>query len=409
MNKYIKIINYICSEEMISVEEAKDLIVKYGTKLPIKEKSLNEAQNAVLAEDVLAPINLPPFRQSAMDGYAVNLSPKSDHYTIIGEVAAGESNSQELKIGEGVRIFTGAAVPDSANAVIMQEWVTKKANHIVLNSNAKELKNNMNIRPLGEQVQKGTLALSKGIQLNSSALGFIQSFGMEQIKVYKSPSISLIITGNEIVLPGNSLPFGSIYESNSLTLKTALNNAGYNDITINYAQDNLDEMKQKIERAMNTSDVVLVSGGISVGDYDFTKTAFEILEVKEHFHKIAQKPGKPLFFGSKESTSFFGLPGNPASALVCLYEYVIPHMLYRTGAQNPMPTTIQLPLKHDYLKRGERSQFLKAKINANNVEILDGQASSMLHTFALANCLVYIPSNLTSISKGEFVEVHLIR
>ncbi len=393
---------------MISVEEAKELILKFGAALPPVQKPIKDAQNLVLAEDIVASISLPPFRQSAMDGYAVNLAPNSPRYSVIGEVAAGEGSITNLGKGECVRIFTGAAVPDSANAVIMQEWVDRENDQIVLNSQAKELREEMNIRPVGEQIRKGSLALPRGTKLNASALGFIQSFGIQTLNVIKSPSIAILITGNEIVLPGNPLPFGSIYESNSLTLQAALNRASYNDISIIYAKDDLSEMEQKIALATKTNDVVLVSGGISVGDYDFTKTAFETNGVTQHFHKIAQKPGKPLYFGTNMDTSFFGLPGNPASALVCLYEYVIPHIRSRSGIKNPMPTILNLPIDSDYYRKGERSEFLKAKLHATSVEILDGQASSMLHTFALADCLIYVPGNVTTISKGDEVEVHLI-
>jgi molybdopterin molybdotransferase len=394
---------------MISVEEAQNILLQNVNSLNSFSVELPQALNHVLAEDFTATISLPPFRQSAMDGYAVHFTQEySNNFNLIGEVSAGSTYNSPLKEGEATRIFTGAAVPEGANAVIMQEWINEENNIVQLNATAGDLRENLNIRPIGEQINTGQTALTKGLKLTAPALGLIQSFGVKEVEVHKKPIVSLVVTGNEIIAPGEELPFGSIYESNSVTLKSALQNAGFEISIIEFKKDNLDHIQTAIANCAAKSDVVLVSGGISVGDYDFVKTAFENIGVNEGFYKIAQKPGKPIYFGNIENKSFFGLPGNPASALVCLYEYVIPVLKKMAGHNHCFPTKTYLPIKDSYHKRGNRAQFLKALILENSVEVLNGQASSMLHTFALSNSLVFIPSNRNKIEANELVEVHLL-
>ncbi len=394
---------------MLSVEQAKDILLNGVPVLPSQEVELDKGLNHILSQSFRANMSLPPFRQSAMDGYAVNYTNvKKDNFNLIGEVAAGDKHTTSLNEGDAVRIFTGAAVPDGANAVIMQEWITTENNMVKLNNDAGELKPQLNIRPVGEQIQEGDIALEQGALLNGPALGLIQSFGARTVEVFQKPKVALVVTGNEIVKPGEDLPFGSIYESNSITLTSAIKHAGFDLQTVMFEKDELSAIQNDIDHCSKTSDVVLVSGGISVGDYDFVKTAFENLNVEEVFYKIAQKPGKPIFYGQKENTCFFGLPGNPASALVCLIEYVIPVLKKMAGYKNCFPTKLNLPITNNYVKKGNRAQYLKARLGAEGVEIMNGQASSMLHTFALSDCLVYIPNNKTEINKGESVEVHLI-
>ncbi len=209
---------------MISIEEAMNAVIENTGKisseiyLPIENGS-----NSILSQDVSSPINMPPFRQSAMDGYALNLH-EDLSYSIIGEVKAGDSHQPILSKGEAIRIFTGAPVPDSANAVVMQEKVIVKDGTIVIESNPPK---ECNIRPMGEQVEKGELALKKGTKLTPAALGYLSSLGLTEVSVYKKPSIAIVTTGNELVEAGEPLTYGKIYESNSVMLKSALLSLGF--------------------------------------------------------------------------------------------------------------------------------------------------------------------------------------
>lgn len=386
---------------MISTQKAKQLILNSISIAKIEEKFLTDSVSNYLSEDITSPINMPPFRQSAMDGYALCLH-DIDTYEVIDEIKAGDGHHPRLKKGEAVRIFTGAAVPDDANAVIMQERVISNNNSITLTS---EVALNANIRPLGEQVQKGAIALKKGTCLTAAAIGFLTSLGIEKVSVFKKPSIAIVVTGNELVEVGKPLSYGKIYESNSIMLQSALQTSGFTNVHIYKVPDDYNETLQMLETVITNSDVVLVTGGISVGDYDFVGKALKELNVNQLFYKVKQKPGKPLFFGKKENTSIFALPGNPAAALSCFYIYVYTALKRMSGIVNfQLKESIETSTS-TFTKRGDRAQFLKAIYKEGKVSILEGQSSAMLQTFALANAFVYVPEEMNQISIGDKVQV----
>ncbi len=386
---------------MISTQEAKQLILNSIGEVKTEVRFLVDSASNYLSEDIISPINMPPFRQSAMDGYALCMH-NTNNYSVIDEIKAGDGHHPKLKKGEAVRIFTGAAVPDDADAVIMQERIILENNSITLTS---EISVNANIRPLGEQVQKGAVALKKGTLLTPAAIGFLASLGIEKVSVFKKPSIAIVVTGNELVEAGNILPYGKIYESNSIMLQSALQTAGFTDVHIYKVTDDYNETLNMLATVMSKNDVVLVTGGISVGDYDFVGKALKELHVNELFYKVKQKPGKPLFFGKKEQTSIFALPGNPAAALSCFYIYVYEALKRMSGAVNFCLKESKEIATSSFTKRGDRAQFLKAIYKEGKVSILEGQSSAMLQTFALANAFVYVPEKLQNISVGDKVQV----
>ncbi|MDO5981052.1 gephyrin-like molybdotransferase Glp [Flavivirga spongiicola] len=390
---------------MITIEKAINT-VKSNIKPLLKEasKSIEKSGGYKLSQNVTSPINMPPFRQSAMDGYALCLH-ESLEYNLIGEIKAGDQHQPILKQGEAVRIFTGAAVPDSANAVMMQEKVVRNGNSISVEH---QIGLEHNIRPLGEQVKIGDVALKKGTKLTPAAIGFLTSLGITEVLVYKKPSIALITTGNELVEAGEPLVYGKIYESNSKMLLNALYSLKFYDVTIHKIEDDYTQTKNKLETVINDNDLVIATGGISVGDYDFVGKALKELQVEEVFYKVKQKPGKPLFFGKKENTVIFALPGNPAAALSCFYVYV-----YIALQKMMNKNTIELPrIKaksiSTFEKKGDRPQFLKAIYSEGEVKILEGQNSSMLQTFALSNALVFVPGDVSSININDEIEVILL-
>lgn len=390
---------------MISIEEALLAVKKNSIKI---SKAINlpivKAGMSTLFSDVYAPINMPPFRQSAMDGYALNLNDDFT-YSLIGEVKAGDGHQMQLNKGEAVRIFTGAAVPDSANAVIMQEKVTIAENTIIIDS---KLPVNHNIRAIGEQVKKGELALKKGTKLTPAAIGYLSSLGMTEVSVYKKPSIALITTGNELIEPGHVLEYGKIFESNSKMLQNALTNQGFEDISIHKIEDNYEVTLSKIKNLIETNDMVIITGGISVGDYDFVGKALKELHVLEIFYKVNQKPGKPLFFGKNENTLLFALPGNPAAALTCFYMYVYTALQEMEGLKDAALPKIMAKSDSNFVKNGDRPQFLKAIYKEGKVTILEGQSSAMLQTFAVSNALIFIPGEIQNIKVNDEVEVILL-
>ena len=390
---------------MISVDQAIKIVKENVTNTNFKE--LLPTKNSlgyVLSEDLFSPINMPPFRQSAMDGYAVNTQ-KLNSYNIVGEVKAGDAINPKLNKGEGVRIFTGAAVPDDANAVVMQEKVERINNTITIKS---VIKDQENIRPLGEQIQKEEKALLKGTKLTPSGIGYLLSLGITEVEVFKKPSVGIVVTGNELIESGKPLKHGQIYESNGAMLHSALIELGFNTITLYNTDDNFENTKSVINDSITNNDLVLISGGISVGDYDFVGKALLDLGIKQLFYKVKQKPGKPLFFGKNKDTYVFALPGNPASALSCFYNYVYIALQQLSGNYNAQLIKLKAKVSEPYIKKGDRAQFLKAYYNNGNVEIHTSQASSMLNTFAIANAFVYVPSDKSEIQKNELVDVILI-
>lgn len=392
---------------MISVEEAKSLIADYTAPLSPVRIDVAKSAGYVLAGDVLSPIDMPPFPQSAMDGYALGMGSKNEgsSFRLIGEVAAGSSIQFELKEGECVRIFTGAAVPESAAAIVQQEWIERDGDAIILQ---REVAERMHIRPKGEQMKTAQVALEKGTFITPGTIGFLHMLGITSVNVYAKPKTTVLITGNELVEPGTELNHGQIYESNSQMLISALNREG-TESESHRISDSLEETIETIGNALKTNDLIIITGGISVGDHDHVGTALTELGVKQVFYKVAQKPGKPLFFGTKDGKAIFALPGNPAASLTCFYEYVLPVLRKFYGRKDERLPSFQLPLaEQNSIRPLGRSQFLKATVLNGSVEILEGQSSAMLNTFALANALVYVEANCDPKSAGDLVEVHLL-
>jgi molybdopterin molybdotransferase len=384
---------------MIKVEEALQTIEDNSTKMPTKQIAVNKALGYVLAEKVISPINMPPFRQSAMDGYAFIHSIKHQ-YDIVSTSQAGDHSNLKLKANETVRIFTGAFVPDNADTVVMQEHVIANKDSILI---AVMPQKGINVRLKGEQIAKDNVVFEAGTLVTPAAIGFLASLGITEIEVYKKPKVAILVTGNELVKPGEKLKKGKIYESNSVMLQAALETVGISKTKVYRVKDNLKATKKALKDILKKYDMVLVSGGISVGDYDFVKEALLQNDVEEHFYKINQKPGKPMFFGSKNKTLVFALPGNPASSLTNFYIYVYPAIKNRIGFSEIHRTKIVRTLNSDIKNNTGKTLFLKARYNETDVTVLDGQSSAMLNTFAVANSLLIVPEDVEVYEKGELV------
>ena len=386
---------------MIKVEEAIAIIEANSTKMPSKSIPVSKALGYVLAEKVISPINMPPFRQSAMDGYAFKHGIRHQ-YDIVGISQAGDHSNFKLKPTEAVRIFTGAYVPNDADTVVMQEHVMASEDSILI---AKMPEPFANVRNKGEQIKANDVVFEANTLITPAAIGFLACLGITEITVYKKPKVAILVTGNELVKPGKKLSKGKIYESNSLMLQAALQTIGINKIKVHTVKDNLKATKKALQFILKKNEIVLISGGISVGDYDFVKEALLKNGVEELFYKINQKPGKPMFFGSKKDTLVFALPGNPASSLTNFYIYVYSAVKNRMGFSNTNLLKIVRKLDNDIVNNTGKTLFLKALYNEISVEILDGQSSAMLNSFAVANGLVIVPEDVENIKKGELVTI----
>ncbi|MGB5944394.1 MAG: gephyrin-like molybdotransferase Glp [Leeuwenhoekiella sp.] len=384
---------------MISVSEALSIIDQSVVHSEVVAVSLQEAQGCILVEDVYAPIHMPPFRQSAMDGYAIKWSEQKD-YEVIGEIQAGSVSETAIDTSQAIRIFTGAPVPESADTVIIQEHVTRNGNIITIDQLPKK---GANIRPIGEQVEQGKQVLKKGLQLNEAAIGFLAGLGLTEVKVYKKPSVTIVTTGDELQPAGEPLKPGCIYESNGLMLQMALRRLGVLDVKIYKAKDDLQATQEVLEIAIQESDVILISGGISIGDYDFVKEALEYNEVGELFYKVNQKPGKPLWFGKKEEKLVFALPGNPGSSLTAFYVYVLPALRKIMGHTQNHLVTKTATLSEEIKNPVGKTLFMKAQLIDDQLVPLTGQASSMLNSLAIANALLIVPGTISAYKQNDQV------
>jgi len=392
---------------MISVSEAKKIISGNVSSLQPVALPLPGSSGLILAEDIYATMDIPAFPQSSMDGYAFSFAGWKQHkkLKIIGEVAAGSSEIFTLAPENAVRIFTGAAVPPGADTVIMQEKIQVESGKLKIED--ENIKEGDSIRPKGSEIKDGVLAIEKGSILSPAAIGFLAGIGITEVKAYPNPSISIIITGNELQQPGKLLQHGQVYESNSFALTAILQQLHIENIQILYATDKHEIVTSTLKIALRQSDVVLLTGGISVGDYDFVLQAATECGVTKLFHKIKQRPGKPLYFGKKENKLVFGLPGNPSSVLTCFYQYVIP-ALEKLSKRKIGLQTLKIPLAKLFQKNAGLTHFLKGFYDGKTAMPLDAQESFRLSSFAKANCLIQIDEDITSLKEGELVDVYLL-
>lgn len=390
---------------MITVEEALVLINKHVMSLCPVVKDLKEATGLAIAEDVFAKASIPAFPQSSMDGYAFAFEEGLTTYSIIGEVAAGDHHLFPIEKGTAVRIFTGAAVPIGADTVIMQEKVQVVSGKLMLLD--EKLKQGDNVRPIGAEIEQGAIALTKGKILTPAAIGFLAGIGMNKVTVYPKPIVGVLVTGNELQTPGSSLAYGQVYESNSYTLIAALHQLQIDQIRVLHAPDILDILTTQLNNLLEECDVVLITGGVSVGDYDYTLASFETCNIHPVFHKIKQKPGKPLLFGKKNRQLVFGLPGNPASVLTCFYEYVLP-TIGLLMQLNCSLKQLEVPITHDFSTPKGLTHFLKAVYDGLSVTVQTGQESFKLSSYASANCLAIFSEQCNQVHAGERIKIHLL-
>ncbi|MCP5464661.1 MAG: molybdopterin molybdotransferase MoeA [Deltaproteobacteria bacterium] len=401
---------------MLTVEEAQKEILNFQTTNSPTKSPLLECGQQVLSDNIYSPHDMPLFSSSAMDGYAVRIEDLSEassqnpiQLKVVDDIWAGKTDLKPINTGECSRIMTGAMIPENSNAVVMQENVEVLNGNIVVN---KPLRLFENIRTQGEELKRDQLALERGHILNSASLGFLASLGFSEVPVYSKPKVTIISTGTELVPPGHKLGTGQIYESNSIALQSALKNMQINAEIIGPLKDEKDLIFKSVSKALNESTHLILCGGVSVGDYDLNKGILADCQVTSHFWKVAQKPGKPFFFGSKEKTLVFGVPGNPASSLVCFYNYIRPALLQSLGYSDQALFLHQEKAKFtDNLsaKKPGRTYFERAHAFLKNdqlfVSLTGKQGSHMMQSFSMANCLLQIKGN-EEIKKDALVTIH---
>lgn len=391
---------------MTSVQEAKNLIAQHARPLPAQVQALLEAQGCVLTEAVVSAVDMPPFDQSAMDGYAFAFDPQTLHqpFQVIGEIPAGSPALFHPQAGEALRIFTGAPLPPGTDTVVMQEKVTLQGKELLIEDPA--LKSGSNVRLRGSQTRAGALALDAGALLTPGAIGFLAGLGVTHVSVRARPKVALLITGKELAPPGAALQAGQVYESNSFTLTAALKEWGITPELVFRSDDDETAITEYLRRGIEHCDLIIATGGISVGDYDLVKKSMENCGVESLFYKVKQKPGKPIFCGHKGPALLFGLPGNPGAVLTCFQEYIVPALRIMTGRAATGSHSIQCQLSAGFTKREGLTYFLKGRVEGSTVVPLDAQESYQMNSFALANALIVLEEDKTRYEKGDLVEVH---
>jgi molybdopterin molybdotransferase len=396
---------------LLPFEQAMEKMLSAITPIDTTETiSLALGLNRVLARNISSPLNVPPHHNSAMDGYAFKLASlqTTDTLTMIGRSMAGAPFQGECKIGECIRIMTGAKLPSCCDTVEMQENCQAKDTGITF-LESREF--NDNIRFTGEDIAINQAVFSRGKKLSAIDIGVLASLGVPTVEVYRKITVAVLATGDELKSPGEVLNDGDIYESNSHALIAMLTKLNVTVINFGIIADDEQAIRTAFEQADQQADVVISSGGVSVGDADYTKLVLEQLG-EIGFWKIAMKPGKPFAFGKLPNSYFFGLPGNPVSALVTAHQLAVPALLKLQHAQSKKLPLLKVKTATQLNKRAGRMDFQRAVLSTNHqgemiVTSTGSQGSGILTSMSMANCYIVLPANQGNVPANEMVNVQL--
>lgn len=391
---------------MITVNEALQLIQSHMPVGPTSDILVGNALHRVAAQDILCPLDSPHFAQAAMDGYVIDFSHTelTQAIPIQHTIQAGDTKIPTLEKGKAIRIFTGAAIPVGADTLIIQEKV-KRINDAIYIEDHHLVKAGDHIRQIGSQIQKGDNISLHNKTITPAIMAYLAGLGISTIRVFNWPIIRIIVTGNELLAAGEFPIEGKVYESNGLMLQSLL--AQMHIPTTHYMQvaDEQALITAAINSALLEADIVLISGGVSVGDFDYVPDAIRQTGGDIIFHKVKQKPGKPFCFARHQEKAIFALPGNPSSVLTCFYMYVLPAIRKWIGKSFALPFSTQ-PLLHDYSKKGSLVNFVKSTSLREGVAICGAQESYKLNAFIDANALVKFSEEEKEYRCGDIVDVY---
>jgi molybdopterin molybdotransferase len=378
--------------ELLTLEEAQRLVLERVAPLPAEAVPLERAAGRVLAEAARAVVDLPPFPSSAMDGFAVRAADTPGTLPVVFRVAAGRPATQPLRPGEAMGIATGGVVPEGADAVIPVEYVVERGNSIEI---AEALAPAANVRPRGGDVRAGETVVASGTRLGPAQLGALAAAGIAEVACGAQPRAAVLATGTELRRPGEPLGPGQVYEANGLILASQLVSAGARVERLAAVADDEDAHREALARGLEHN-LLVTSGGVSVGPHDLVRRIEDELGVDEVFWRVAVKPGKPISFGVRDSTLVFGLPGNPVSSLVGFELFVRPAVLALQGHGDPSPRFEPGRLGADAQLNSHRDELVRARTRAADdgslmLDPLGGQESHMIARAAGADALVLLP------------------
>lgn len=392
---------------MITYEQALEAILKNTPVLSEEKISSQESVGRILREDIIAGVEMPPFNRSAMDGYALNyldIVKIPVKLKCVGLIKAGDISRKKIKRGECIKIMTGAALPENTDCVVMVEYARSKAGMVEILRGAQR---GENVFFQGENFRRGSKVLEKGVKIFPSHIPILVTLGRKFIKVAAKPKVAILNTGSEIVRLGDRLSRNKIYNSNGPMLRALLKSDGLEPAMLGIAKDNKVELKEMIKKGLG-HDILLISGGVSVGDYDLVPGVLEELGVKKIFHKVNIKPGKPVFFGVKGKTLIFGIPGNPISNFVAYFIFVKPAMQKMMSCQDYSFGFKEGVLEKEFHKKAGRCYFVlvnvRLKENRYFLSPIDGHSSADTLSLSRADGFMLTGIRVTTIKKDEKVK-----
>jgi molybdopterin molybdotransferase len=388
---------------VIPLEQARALVLERARPLPAESVPLEEAAGRLLAEPATAAVPLPPFRSSAMDGYALRSADTPGTLPVVFRIAAGRPSPRPLAAGEAMAIATGGVVPEGADAVVPHEVVVEEANSVEI---AAAVAEGANVRDVGRDVAAGGVVVAAGVRLGPAQIGALAAAGAAQVSCARRPRAAVLTTGTELRPPGAQLEAGEVYEANGVMLAAQLAAAGAEVTRLEAVADDELAHRRALERGLEF-DVLVTSGGVSVGPHDLVRRVEAELGVEEVFWRVAVRPGKPVAFGVRGATLVFGLPGNPVSSLVGCALFVVPAVLALQGAANPGPSFLSGRLAAAVPRNSGRDDLIRARTQAADggmlLEPLAGQESHMIVRAAEADALVLVPRGDGELPAGAAV------
>ena len=390
------------------MQEAQERVLAHARRLPAESVPVAEAAGRVTAEDACAVVDLPPFASSAMDGYAVRARDLPGRLPVVAQIAAGRPALRALAAGEAMAISTGGVVPDGADAVLPLEYVVHHDNsvEVVEIEAGKGVEPGAHVRPRGGDAVAGDVVVEGGVRLGAAQLGALAAAGHASVSCARRPRVAVLATGTELVRLGEALRPGQIYESNGLMLAAALAATGADIELLPVVADDESAHRQALERGL-AADVLVTSGGVSVGPHDLVRKIEAELGVEEVFWRVAIKPGKPVSFGVRGETLVFGLPGNPVSALVGCELFAKPALRALQGLRDPLPRFEVGRLAAPLRQNAARDELVRARSRLDPdgvvLEPLSGQESHMIVRSAAANALVHVPRGDGDLAAGAIV------
>jgi molybdopterin molybdotransferase len=390
----------------LSIDGARARVLAVARPLPPEDVPLGRALDRVLAEDVAAAHDVPPFAGSAMDGFAVRSGPGGRVLRIVGESRAGAPAAVAVGEGEAVRISTGAPLPAGADAVLQVERVEERDGDVVLRD---DVAPGRNVRAAGEDLRAGAVALRAGTRLGPAEVGVAASTGRAEVRCARGPRVAVVATGDELVDPGVALGPGQIHDSNLLTLSALAARAGAEVVLAEHVADEAQATRAAAVRALEAADVTIFSGGVSVGPHDHVKDALAAAGVEEQFWRVALRPGGPTWFGTRGERLVFGLPGNPVSAMVTFLLFARPALRALVGDSAAAPARERAVLAEPAVRNADRDECLRVRVDGDRRAHVTGpQGSHQLTSMLAADALAIVPRGKGELPAGAEVEIERI-